>query len=486
MTLARIFEFARTTPKRIAFTLDGQPITYVAFARRIASARTFLVTQNLPAEGLIIVCMSDLADAWSTVLALHSLGHVTACIGGIPELRHFEKDKIGSVIVRGGERRPALPDVARKMGFRHFEMPADLAAGDNDEGLALKWVSSGGHLVFTSGTTGVIKKILIDTANEDAHIAQRLEAFDIKPDSIVNMFDWARWSSVGYTVPLGVWSLGARLVFCKKMKKRESLAYDGTTHAISTPDMVAEIATSAPGAVPRQNAFRLYVGGGPLPQALADAALARITKQLYTMVGSTEAGVWCVTPIRSAPDVTSHVIAPSRVVEVVDDDGKPLPPGETGLVRIRVLKNTTKYFGDEETTQNFFRNGFFFPGDLGVFDATGRLTLQGRVTDIVYAKGMKLAVAPLERRIQDRLGALDVCIFSAQIGRLDEELWVAVQGTPSLDDAALKVIASEELARFPRVHFRFLPEFPKNDRGKVMRNELKEKVLSRQGSPAPR
>jgi acyl-coenzyme A synthetase/AMP-(fatty) acid ligase len=44
----------------------------------------------------------------------------------------------------------------------------------------------------------------------------------------------------------------------------------------------------------------------------------------------------------------------------------------------------------------------------------------------------------------------------------------------------LKAVAAEELARFTNVRFHFLPQFPRNDRGKVLRHELKQQILSGQ------
>ncbi|MBI3678515.1 MAG: acyl--CoA ligase [Proteobacteria bacterium] len=481
MTIARIFEHARKTPDRIAIVNDGEPISYRDFARGILRAHAFLVQQNLPADGLVVVCVRNAVEAWCILLALASLGRVTAGVGRLTELKHFTAHRISCVIVRESEPRPILAEMATRLGFKPIRTPANFTGGaDQQSTPEIPERVAGGHLVVTSGTTGMVKKVLIDAGNEAVNIHQRLEAFGIERNSIVNLFDWARRTSVGYTVPLGIWSIGASAVFTEKLKGHESLTRKGTTHVIATPHMVADLLAAHAGASRRQENLKLFVGGGPLPAATAEAALRDIAGHLFTMVGSTEAGVWCVTPVKQPQDAASHTIAPSRIVHVVDDEERPLPAGETGSVRIAVLKGTTSYYQDEEATRTFFRNGFFYPGDLGVFDASGRLTLQGRVTDIIQVNNMKFAVAPFERKLQTRLRTEDVCIFSAQTGGMDEELYVAVQGNPGFDAAALKAIAREELARFPHVIFRFVPEFPRNESGKVLRHELKEQVLSRQ------
>jgi acyl-coenzyme A synthetase/AMP-(fatty) acid ligase len=486
MTLDKIFEYARTHPERVAIYANDQAITYRDFAQRVVKARAILETQDIPGDKVTFICINHTVAAWTVRLALASLGHLTAAVGFLSELRHFTPEQIGFVVMLEGEPRPALAEVTAKYGFSHLSLPSNFMTGaDGKLAAPHKGRAIGGHLIFTSGTTGTIKKMLIDANNEAINLEQRLQAFAVEGDSVVTVFDWAMWSSVGYTVPLGVWSIGASIVFAEATNRRAVLRHPGLSRAIATPNIVDEILKSTSGTLERQEGLRLYVGGGPLPAAIAEAASREIAGQLWTMVGSTEAGVWCVTPIESPEDLVRHRIAPSRLVQIVDEDGSPLPAGETGAVRIQVLKGTDSYYGDKESSQNFFRDGFFYSGDLGAVDAEGRLMLQGRATDIVYINGMKRAVAPFERALQARLGQREVCIFGSRDGGLDERIHVAILGRPGLGQAAMKNIIREELPRFPRVHLHFLDAFPRNDRGKVVRHELKRQILENAKTSKP-
>ncbi len=60
---------------------------------------------------------------------------------------------------------------------------------------------------------------------------------------------------------------------------------------------------------------------------------------------------------------------------MVDEADRPLPPGATGRVRVRTEEMVQGYLDDEGLTAAFFRDGWFYPGDLGALGAAGRLTL---------------------------------------------------------------------------------------------------------------
>src|SRR5207247_1372072 len=92
--------------------------------------------------------------------------------------------------------------------------------------------------------------------------------------------------------------------------------------------------------------------------------------------GTNEAGPLIVgTPA----DQDTRPEAIGRVVDgveaqVLGDDGRPLPPGEVGLVGFRGEGLPTGYVGNAEATHRAFRDGWFFPGALAAIAAGGRST----------------------------------------------------------------------------------------------------------------
>ena len=70
-------------------------------------------------------------------------------------------------------------------------------------------------------------------------------------------------------------------------------------------------------------------------------------------------------------------VTPGVLIEVVDESDNPLPLGKEGLLRIRSPHNIKGYFGNPEETKNAFRDGCFYPGDLGYLTRDGMLVVSG-------------------------------------------------------------------------------------------------------------
>jgi fatty-acyl-CoA synthase len=473
-----IFRRAAKTPERLAATSNGVDISYGEFARRIEGARGYLAALTLPADAIAVVCVFDKLTAWVLRLALASLGHTTLALRFVDQVKDFAPGEIGCVVVSAaegsGEPRD-LPDVRLIVAPEAFDPPDDPSTAPSSG-----WgdAPEGGHIVLTSGTTGLAKRVLIDPANEAAYLAQRLEGFSLTGNSMVNLADWGLWTSVGYSVALGVWSVGGAVALHAAPLTLDILRDQRLTHAILTPTMLDQILATAPGQRLGRDDLRVYVGGSPMSKALAEIARAELTTQLFNIVASTEAGVWCVTPIRTEEDVSLHRVLPSRTVQIVGPDDRVLPAGHEGDVRVACLPGVDGYLDDPEASAAFFRGGYFYSGDLGVLTADGRLKLQGRVTEIVTGATQKFASGPIEQAIRDRLGAAEVCVFSHPGKDGPEELHIAIQPLVPVNQDELRALGSGYLRLFPHVHFHVVASMPRNERGKVLRDALKRQVLA--------
>jgi len=157
---------------------------------------------------------------------------------------------------------------------------------------------------------------------------------------------------------------------------------------------------------------------------------------------------------------------------VVDDLDRPVRPGEAGRVRDSTSDGPNGYLYDEEATRAFFKDGFFYPGDLAVLREDGRIALQGRVTDVINIKGHKVLPAPLEARLREALGVSDVCLFSMQDDHGEEQLHLMIEAPAPIDTSILVPVLRGELFGYPGAHVQFTARLPRNDTGKVVRREV--------------
>ncbi len=216
------------------------------------------------------------------------------------------------------------------------------------------------------------------------------------------------------------------------------------------------------------------VSGSALPATLATAFMDAFGDVLYNLYGSTEASwVTIATPadLRARPD-TAGTPPPGTKVAILDESGKPLPPGTTGRIfAANELPFTGYTTGDTKETLD----GLMSLGDVGHLDEQGRLFVEGRDDDMIVSCGENVFPSAVE----EVLDAMPQIREVAVIGVPDEKFgqrtaaYIALHDGQSLDADTVRAHVRDRLARFavPRdVHF--LDELPRNATGKIVRRDL--------------
>jgi acyl-coenzyme A synthetase/AMP-(fatty) acid ligase len=338
----------------------------------------------------------------------------------------------------------------------------------------------GGHILWTSGTTGSYKMVLMDPAC-DVFVRHRVEVFDMNQDTVLSVFNFGAWTGLGYRWPPSAWTVGGATVIEQGRELYEALR-PGITHAVLVPAMLAAILAAPAGAFTRNDAIQLAVTGGAMTRTQVDQAKARITPRLFNYFGSTEAGVITFTPLETPEDLRWHRLVPGRVVEIVDESDHPVPTGEIGRVRVSAAGGPTSYLNDETATRAFFKDGFFYPGDLAVIRSDGRMALQGRLTDVINVRGNKISPAPIEDRLGELLGVSGICLFSMHNDSGEEEIHVVIETPTPIDSERLIAAFKQELRGFHRVRVHFAAALPRNEMGKVLRQAVRAQAIASQSS----
>jgi acyl-coenzyme A synthetase/AMP-(fatty) acid ligase len=178
-----------------------------------------------------------------------------------------------------------------------------------------------------------------------------------------------------------------------------------------------------------------------------------------------------------------HWLSPVQgsTFETVDQNGETCAINREGELRVLLRDiDAISYLDDEEASRKFFRQGYFYPGDMAVRRADGRIRILGRVADVLNLQGEKIAAGPIEQRIQDLLGVSTACLFSFLNDNGKEELVVAIEATKAPPQSQLDKI-SHEFRSFERVRFEVLQEFPRTEAGmqKIKRAELKHMIVDK-------
>ena len=161
-------------------------------------------------------------------------------------------------------------------------------------------------------------------------------------------------------------------------------------------------------------------------------------------------------------------------LDVWDEDGASVPPGEQGEIVMRGPKVFKGYWQDSDATAAAFTGGRFHTGDIGVRDADGYLYIVDRLKDMIVSGGENIASSEIERVLYEH----DSVLEAAVIGRPDDRwgevpvAFVVLRQNASATPDELVAHCQAQLARFkvPR-GITFVEALPRNPSGKVLKRE---------------
>jgi len=218
--------------------------------------------------------------------------------------------------------------------------------------------------------------------------------------------------------------------------------------------------------------------GMAVPEQLRAEIRRRFSPNLVIWYGTNE------TQMLTAADAAMQKRFPETVgralpgveLEVVDDDDRPMRPGEAGHIRVRAPGMPTGYVNASESGNRTFRDGWIYPGDVGVLSPEGMLFLRGRSDDMMNYDGIKIMPADIEEALLAHPAVTDAVAFPVA-SRLHQQLPVAavVVRHPIRSDELLAYCRQLLGIRSP-VLISIETSFPRNATGKVLRQQLAGKL----------
>ena len=166
-------------------------------------------------------------------------------------------------------------------------------------------------------------------------------------------------------------------------------------------------------------------------------------------------------------------------MQVVDEDDKPLPPGEdhVGEIVIRGHNIMKGYYKKPEATAEAFKNGWFHTGDLGYADEDGFLFIVDRKKDLVIRGGYNVYPREVEEVLYEHPAVAEAAVIGRPDPKLGEEvagLRRAQAGRERRRRTSSSRFCKERLAayKYPR-EVRIVDELPKGATGKILKKELR-------------
>jgi fatty-acyl-CoA synthase len=217
--------------------------------------------------------------------------------------------------------------------------------------------------------------------------------------------------------------------------------------------------------------------GSAIGSRLTLDVLDRFGPVLYNLYGSTEVAAATIADpddLQQAPNTAGRVPL-GVVVEILDDDGRPLPDGEVGRI---FVGGSLRFDGYTDGGNKEQQRGLLSSGDIGYF-RDGLLFVEGRDDDMIVSGGENVFPIEVEELLHDHPAITDVAVVGVpddEFGQVLAAFIVRADGE-TLDADAVREHVRAHLARhkIPR-HVRFLDELPRNATGKVLRRILAQQT----------
>jgi len=216
------------------------------------------------------------------------------------------------------------------------------------------------------------------------------------------------------------------------------------------------------------------LSGSALPGELATRAMDALGDVVYNLYGSTEvAWATIATPedLRAAPGTAGRPPL-GTVVRLMDGEGREVPAGGTGRI---FVGNEMMFEGYTGGGGKEIIGGLMSTGDVGRFDADGRLFVEGRDDEMIVSGGENVFPREVEDLLADHPDVEEVAVVGVPDDEFGQRLraYVVARNGAALDEDTVKRHVRENLARYkvPR-EVVFMDELPRNATGKVLKREL--------------
>jgi benzoate-CoA ligase len=485
---------------KLAYVDDHGSYTYAELAERVDRCANALLELGLQAEQRVLLCLQDTIDFPTAFLGSIKAGIVPVAVNTLLKTADYEymlRDSRACALIVSAPVLPMLVSLldghpylkhvivshGESGGYHSFDTLLTQARHTFEPAVTSSddtcfWLYSSGSTGAPKGTIHVHSS-LIQTAELYARPILGIREDDVVFSAPKLFFAYGLGN--GLTFPL---SVGATTVLMAERPTPDAvfarLRRHRPTIFCGVPTLYASLLSSTPPARSELCLRACVSAGEALPREIGERWTRHFGVDILDGIGSTE--MLHIFLSNRPGDVrygTTGTAVPGYELRLVDDDGRPVPPGQIGELQIAGPTCAMAYWNNREKTRQTFQGAWARSGDKYYLDDNGRYVYAGRSDDMLKVSGMY--VSPVE--VESALITHPAVLEAAVIGRQDEGgltkplacivLKQSVEPTAALAEE-LKLHVKSLLApfKYPR-WIEFLPELPKTATGKIQRFKLR-------------
>ena len=417
------------------------------------------------------------ADAVAAIVDSEGAAKVDAVAGNLPTLKHR--------IVCGEAPSDGWTPLSRLVETGSADpTPADPTAATDPM-----------LLYFTSGTVSYPKMVMHTQASYGiGHTITAKYWQDLRPGDVHWTVSDMGWAKAAWGKLFGQWQQGAAVVLMNMGKPDADLILDtivrnGITTFCAPPTLYRLLVQADISAHDLSGLRHCLSAGEPLnPEVIRIWQEGTRGLTVYDGYGQTEtvnlvANYRCV-PVRPG---SMGKPTPGFDVQVVDEEGNPVPANEEGHIAVRVAPERPigmfgGYYLDDDATAAAFHGGWYFTGDKGRRDEDGYFWFEGRSDDVITSSAYRIGPFEVESALIEHPAVAEAAV----VGKDDPErtqlvtaFVICAPGYEGSDTLARElqehVKSTTAPYKYPRLVY-FVDELPKTVSGKIRRTELRDRL----------
>lgn len=479
-----IQKFAKETPQQMAFYVGDENCTYETLARYNRKAAKFLADSGVKIGDRVIVESDHILPYVYVWYGIQLMGATFVPLEkNTPSNRILEiADELdASTIITLNKREDldkawALPDIMPKIE-------------DTDDSFEAPQVDSDSlaEILFTTGTTGKSKGVMVSYANQINIALAGIETTNIKSDNV-----WLIPTPMNHAaglrkchIAMAVGSTVSLLESFRNFKQYFKTIADHKVTSLYLPPsaihMLLAIASKDLAALKDQIRF-IYSSSTAYPETDKEKMRALLPNvYMYNCFGCSEVGVVCTDEfcVSGGSQYTGSVGFPNSYSEIVvlDEDGNEIKNSSAenpGLCAIRSKSVMQGYWNEPEQTAKALKDGMLVMSDICYFAENGELILVGRSNDTINLGGFKVAPVEVEDVVM-RADCVDECLLIpvSVRGNTMLKLLVVLKDGKELNEQEIRDIIAKNLEPYKQPkQIVVVDEIIKTFNGKIDRKQM--------------
>lgn len=483
-------------PNRAAIRFEGRPVTYAELNSHATRLAGSLRQLGVGAGDRVALYLPNIPQFIACYFAIQKLGAIAVSVNPMfktDEVRYLLDDSGAIAVFSTAALTSQVPADCPHLKLRIL---ADQGAVDGDwlplgrlyaQGPAYFQAVERGPddpaaLLYSSGTTGFPKGVVLTQRNIDSNIALAACCSDFRPnDRIAAFLPLFHAYGQNYIMNASILA-GSTLVLFERYapeKVLSAIGSEGITHLFAVPAIFIALLSADLSPYDLSPLRYEMSAAATLPEEISRRWTERFGRRVYEGYGLTECS-----PCACYNDFHEHRFGsigralPGVEVCVVDEADNEVQYGAKGEIVIRGGNVMLGYWNKPQDTARTLRGGWLHTGDIGSMDEQGYLYISDRLKDMINVAGFKVWPAEVEGCLYKLPGIREVAVYGLPDSEKGERVVAAVvlaeRGTATAD--GIVAYCREHMAAY-KVPTRvdIVEDLPRSPTGKLLKRILRDK-----------